>query len=45
MATAVLLAIAFVTMLRIAWVSDDAYITFRSVDNLLNGSVSERRQA
>ncbi|WP_320046813.1 hypothetical protein [uncultured Ilyobacter sp.] len=37
-------------MLRTAWISDDAYITFRTVDNFINGygltwNVAERVQA
>jgi arabinofuranosyltransferase len=29
--------VAFIVLLRTAWVSDDAYITFRTVDNFLHG--------
>ena len=44
---ACLLAAVLVVVVRCAWVSDDAYITFRVVDNLWNGyglrwNVSER---
>ncbi len=47
---AVLLALLFIIILRRAWISDDAYITFRTVDNFLNGygltwNVDERVQA
>jgi arabinofuranosyltransferase len=34
---ALLGAVFFVIVLRIAWVGDDAYITFRTVDNFVNG--------
>lgn len=38
-ATLVALALLFaVVVLRTAWVSDDAFITFRTVDNALNGA-------
>lgn len=49
-APSALLLLAFVVVLvRTAWVSDDAYITYRVVDNLLNGygltwNVAERVQ-
>lgn len=33
----VLLALFFMLILRRAWLCDDAYITFRTVDNLVNG--------
>ncbi|MBD3258661.1 hypothetical protein GF377_09535 [candidate division GN15 bacterium] len=47
---AVLLAVAGVVLLRTAWVCDDAYISFRVVDNFVNGygltwNVTERVQA
>jgi arabinofuranosyltransferase len=50
LALAALLAILAVTIARTAWVGDDAYITFRSVDNFLNGfgmrwNVAERVQS
>ena len=32
-----LLAIFFTLLVRSAWVCDDAYITFRVIDNLWNG--------
>src|ERR1044072_5834284 len=32
-----LTGVFFVILFRTAWVSDDAFITFRTVDNLLNG--------
>ena len=47
----VLVIFVFVTvLLRTAWLSDDAYITFRTVDNFLNGhglrwNVAERVQS
>jgi arabinofuranosyltransferase len=46
----ILFLIFFVIMLRRAWLSDDAYITFRTVDNFVNGyrltwNVAERVQA
>lgn len=34
---AALLTVFLVAFLRTAWVSDDAYITFRTIDNFLNG--------
>ncbi|NMC80234.1 MAG: hypothetical protein GYA59_12795, partial [Chloroflexi bacterium] len=45
-----LLGAFFVLALRRAWLSDDAYITFRTVDNLVHGyrltwNVTERVQA
>ena len=45
-----LLFVFFVIILRRAWVSDDAYITFRTVDNFINGygltwNIDERVQA
>ena len=45
-----LLALFALVIVRRAWVSDDAYITFRTVDNFLHGyglvwNVSERVQA
>ncbi len=33
----VLLCLFFLTVIRSAWVSDDAYITLRTVDNFVNG--------
>ncbi len=47
---AALLALLAVTIARTAWVGDDAYITFRSVDNFLHGygmrwNVAERVQS
>ena len=36
-ATAALLVLFAVLVLRRAWLSDDAYITFRTVDNFING--------
>jgi arabinofuranosyltransferase len=44
-----LLALLALTIARTAWVGDDAYITFRTIDNLLNGygmrwNVNERVQ-
>lgn len=47
---AALLGVFFVLVLRRAWLSDDAYITFRTIDNLVNGyrltwNVTERVQA
>jgi arabinofuranosyltransferase len=44
------MALLSVALLRTAWVCDDSYITFRTVDNLVNGygavwNVSERVQA
>lgn len=44
------LLLFFVLILRRAWLSDDAYITFRTVDNFINGyrltwNVSERVQS
>ena len=44
------LAVLAVSLIRTAWVSDDAYITFRTVDNVLNGyglvwNVGERVQS
>jgi arabinofuranosyltransferase len=32
-----LLVLLAVTIARTAWVGDDAYITFRTIDNLLHG--------
>jgi arabinofuranosyltransferase len=32
-----LAAVLFVVLVRTAWLCDDAYITFRTVDNILNG--------
>jgi arabinofuranosyltransferase len=29
--------VLFIVLVRTAWVSDDAYITFRTVDNVLHG--------
>ena len=45
-----LLALLAVTIARTAWVGDDAFITFRSIDNFLNGygmrwNVTERVQS
>jgi arabinofuranosyltransferase len=45
-----LFALFIVTLLRHAWVSDDAYITFRTIDNFVHGhglrwNVSERVQS
>ncbi len=44
------LALFFILILRRAWLSDDAYITFRTVDNFINGyrltwNVGERVQS
>ena len=44
------MALLLVALLRTAWVCDDAYITFRTVDNIVNGygavwNASERVQA
>jgi arabinofuranosyltransferase len=44
------LAVIAVVILRAAWVSDDAYLTFRTIDNLIHGfglrwNVAERVQA
>ena len=50
-ATVTLLIVFFLILLiRTAWISDDAYITFRTVDNFLNGyglrwNVAERVQS
>ncbi|HEY9078315.1 MAG TPA: glycosyltransferase family 39 protein [Anaerolineaceae bacterium] len=45
-----LLAVSAIVILRRAWISDDAYITFRTVDNLTQGyrltwNITERVQA
>jgi arabinofuranosyltransferase len=50
LACVVLLALFAVVLCRTAWVGDDAYITFRTVDNLVHGygarwNVDERVQA
>lgn len=37
LATRILLLVLFVVIIRRAWISDDAYITFRTVDNFVNG--------
>jgi len=47
--TAALLLLFLLTLLRRAWICDDAYITFRTVDNFINGyrltwNVTERVQ-
>ncbi len=47
---AALLLLVLVVLIRTAWVSDDAYITFRTVDNFVRGyglrwNVAERVQA
>src|SRR5260221_3366942 len=44
------LAVVAVVIVRAAWVSDDAYLTFRTIDNLIHGfglrwNVAERVQA
>lgn len=49
-ALAALLALFVVVLVRTAWVSDDAYITFRTIDNFIGGyglrwNVDERVQA
>ncbi len=49
-ATSVALLVLLVVLVRTAWVCDDAFITFRTVDNLLHGfgprwNVAERVQA
>jgi arabinofuranosyltransferase len=46
----VLIALAAIVLLRTAWMSDDSYITLRTVDNFVNGhglrwNVDERVQA
>ena len=45
-----LVAVTSVVLIRNAWVGDDAYITFRTIDNLINGygltwNVAERVQS
>ncbi|MEE8575882.1 MAG: hypothetical protein V3T31_01385, partial [candidate division Zixibacteria bacterium] len=47
---AVVLLLLLVVILRTAWISDDAYISFRTVDNLVSGhgltwNIAERVQA
>ncbi|MCC6147001.1 MAG: hypothetical protein IT308_05485 [Anaerolineaceae bacterium] len=47
---AALVCVFFILLLRRAWLSDDAFITFRTVDNLIHGyrltwNVTERVQA
>jgi len=47
---AALLALLAATVVRTAWVGDDAFITFRTIDNLLHGhgmrwNVAERVQS
>jgi arabinofuranosyltransferase len=47
---ALALVIAIVAFIRIAWVGDDAFITFRTLDNFVNGyglrwNISERVQS
>ncbi len=49
-AIAVLLALLLIVLVLSAWVEDDAYITFRSIDNFINGygltwNVAERVQS
>jgi len=46
----ILLAILLTVLIRTAWLSDDAYITFRTIDNFINGyglrwNIAERVQA
>lgn len=45
-----LLSVFFIILLRRAWISDDAFITFRTVDNFINGyrltwNITERVQS
>ncbi|MDY6991994.1 MAG: hypothetical protein SVR94_05230 [Pseudomonadota bacterium] len=45
----ILLTVLFTVLIRTAWLSDDAYITFRTIDNFINGyglrwNVAERVQ-
>ena len=50
LASAIALVVLAMILLRTAWISDDAYITFRTVDNLIHGygltwNIAERVQA
>ena len=49
-AVTLLIVVFLIVLIRTAWISDDAYITFRTVENLLNGygprwNVAERVQS